>query len=58
MTKEFPAKNADLDVWVVIPSLAINDHKTMRAQSFDPGVNRKLVVIIDPKSKRGEYQFN
>jgi serine/threonine protein kinase len=58
VTKEFPAKNADLDVWVVIPSLAINDHKTLRAQSFDPGVNRKLVVSIDPKSKRVDYQFN
>ncbi|MGA8807293.1 MAG: protein kinase [Thermoanaerobaculia bacterium] len=58
VTKEFPAKNADLDVWVVIPSLAISDHKTMRAQNFEPGVNRKLVVNIDPKSKRVDYQFN
>lgn len=58
VTKEFPAKNADLDVWVVVPSLAINDHKTLRAQSFEPGVNRKLVVSIDPKSKRVDYQFN
>jgi serine/threonine protein kinase len=58
VTKEFPAKNADLDVWVVIPSLAISDHKTMRAQNFEPGVNRKLVVSIDPKSKRVDYQFN
>jgi serine/threonine protein kinase len=58
VTKEFPAKNADLEIWVVIPSLSISDHKTMRAQSFEPGVNRKLVVIIDPKSKRVDYQFN
>jgi serine/threonine protein kinase len=58
VTKEFPAKNADLEVWVVVPSLAIYDHHTMRAQSFEPGVNRKLVVSIDPKSKKVEYQFN
>jgi serine/threonine protein kinase len=58
VTKEFPAKNADLDIWVVIPSLGINDRKTMRAQSFDPGVNHKLVINIDPKSKRVDYQFN
>jgi serine/threonine protein kinase len=58
VTKEFPAKNADLDVWVVIPSLAISDHKTMRAQNFEPGVNRKLIVSIDPKSKKVEYQLN
>src|SRR3954453_8175244 len=58
VTKEFPAKNADLDVWVVIPSLSINDHKTMRGHAFDPVVNRKLIVSIDPKSRRVEYQFN
>ena len=58
VTKEFPAKNADLDFWVVIPSLAISDHHTLRAQNFEPGVNRKLVVSIDPKSKRVDYQFN
>jgi serine/threonine protein kinase len=58
VTKEFPAKNADLDVWVVIPSLSITDHKSLGAQNFEAGVNRKLVVSIDPKSKRVEYQFN
>jgi serine/threonine protein kinase len=58
VTKEFPAKSADLEVWVVVPSLDIKDHKTLRAQSFEPGVNHKLVVSIDPKSKKVEYQFN
>jgi len=58
VTKEFPAKNADLDVWVVVPSLSISDHKTMRAQNFEPGANRKLVVNIDPKTKKVDYQFN
>jgi serine/threonine protein kinase len=58
VTKEFPAKNADLDFWVVIPSLGMTEHRTLRAQSFEPGVNRKLVVSIDPKSKRVDYQFN
>jgi serine/threonine protein kinase len=58
VTKEFPAKNADLDFWVVIPSLGVNEHRTLRAQNFEPGVNRKLVVSFDPKSKRVDYQFN
>jgi serine/threonine protein kinase len=58
VTKEFPAKNADLDFWVVIPSLGMSEHRTLRAQTFEPGVNRKLVVSIDPKSKRVDYQFN
>jgi serine/threonine protein kinase len=58
VTKEFPAKNADLDFWVVVPSLGMSEHRTLRAQSFEAGVNRKLVVSIDPKSKRVDYQFN
>ena len=58
VTKEFPAKNADLDFWVVVPSLGVNEHHTLRAQNFEPGVNRKLIVTIDPKSKRVDYQFN
>jgi serine/threonine protein kinase len=58
VTKEFPAKNADLDFWVVIPSLGMSERRTLRAQSFEPGVNRKLVISIDPKSKRVDFQFN
>ncbi|MEA2329836.1 MAG: eukaryotic-like serine/threonine-protein kinase [Thermoanaerobaculia bacterium] len=58
VTKEFPAKNADLDFWVVIPSLGITERRTLRAQNFEPGVNRKLVISIDPKSKKVDYQFN
>ena len=58
MTKEFPAKNADLDFWVVIPSLGVNATRRCPRRSFEPGVNRKLVVSFDPKSKRVDYQFN
>jgi serine/threonine protein kinase len=58
VTKEFPAKSADLEFWVVIPSLSVNEHRKLPAQSFDPGVNRKLVVTFDPNSKRVDYQFN
>jgi serine/threonine protein kinase len=58
VTKQFSAKNADLDFWVVIPSLGVNEHRTLHGQSFEPGVNRKLVVSFDPKSKKVDYQFN
>jgi serine/threonine protein kinase len=58
VTKEFPAKNADLDFWVAIPSLSVNEHRKLTAQNFEPGVNRRLVVTFDPKSKKVDYQFN
>ncbi len=58
LTKEFPAKNADLEVWLVIPSLQVNDYHKLTAQKFEPGVNRRLVVTFDPKSRKVDYQLN
>jgi len=58
VTKEFPAKNADLDFWVSIPSLNVSEHRKLAAQKFEPGANRKLIVTFDPKSKKVDYQFN
>jgi len=58
VTKEFPAKNADLDFWVVIPSLSVSEHRKLTAQKFEPGANRKLIVTFDPKSKKVDFQFN
>ena len=58
VTREFPAKNADLDFWIVIPSLSVSEHRKLTAQKFEPGVGRKLIVTFDPKSKKVDYQFN
>ncbi len=58
VTKEFPAKNADLDFWVVIPSLNVSENHKLPAQKFEPGVSHKLVVSFDPKTKKVDYQFN
>jgi len=57
VTKEFPAKNADLVFWVVVPSLGVNFQQKLSAK-FEPGVNHKLVVSFDPKTKKVDYQFN
>jgi serine/threonine protein kinase len=58
VTKEFPAKNADLEFWLVIQSLGVSEHHVLRAQNFEPGSNHKLVVTFDPKTKRVDFQFN
>ncbi len=58
VTKEFPAKNANLEFWVVIQSLGVSEHKVLPAQNFEPGSNHKLVVSFDPKTKRVDFQFN
>jgi len=58
VTKEFPAKNADLEVWLMIPSLSVKEYHKLTAQKFEPGVNHRLVVTFDPKSKKVDFQFN
>jgi serine/threonine protein kinase len=56
VTKEFPAKNADLQVWVVVPSLSIQEHKTM-AQTFAPGSSQTITVTYDANGKRFDYRI-
>jgi predicted Ser/Thr protein kinase len=58
VTKEFSPRSADVDIWVVIPALNVNDHRTIAAQNFPAGVNRRLVVTFDPSTRRVDYQLN
>ncbi|HEY8133618.1 MAG TPA: protein kinase [Thermoanaerobaculia bacterium] len=57
VTKEITPKNADVDVWVIIPALNIQDHRTLKA-NFLPGVAHRLTVTFDPQSKTFNYQLN
>jgi serine/threonine protein kinase len=57
VTKQFPAKVADVEVWVVVPSQKIQEHTVMR-QAFSPGTQHKLLVAFDQASKRFTYQLN
>ena len=57
VTKQFPAKVADVEVWVVVPSQNIQEHAVLR-QAFSPGTQHKLLVSFDPASKRFNYQLN
>jgi len=57
VTREFPAANTDLEIWVVIPSLQVQEHHTIR-QNFPPGAAHKLLVVFNQQSKRFDYQFN
>jgi len=36
----------------------VSEHRTLRAQKFEPGVNYRLVVTFDPKTKRVDFQLN
>ena len=56
VTKQFPAKNADLQVWVVVPTLSIQEHHTM-SRTFPPGSSQTLTVSYDAKAKRFDYRI-
>ena len=57
VTKEITPKNADVDVWIIIPALNIQEHRTLKA-NFAPGVGHRLSVTFDPQSRAFNYQMN
>ncbi|HJT16163.1 MAG TPA: tetratricopeptide repeat protein, partial [Thermoanaerobaculia bacterium] len=57
-TKEIAPKNADVDIYVVIPSMSIQEHHTIPRVNFAPGSLHHLVVSFDPASKTFGYQLN
>ena len=57
VTHEFPAKNADVDIWVTVPAQNISEHKTLQFR-FQPGSAHRLVVRYDAASKNFSYELN
>ncbi|HYI08278.1 MAG TPA: serine/threonine-protein kinase [Thermoanaerobaculia bacterium] len=58
VTSEFPAKNADVQVWVTVPELKIDEHEELKAVRFEPGGSSRLVIRYDPASKKFSYELN
>jgi predicted Ser/Thr protein kinase len=58
VTKEFPAKNADVNIWVTVPALGIKEHHLMTAVRFEPGGQHRLIVHYDAASKKFSYELN
>jgi serine/threonine protein kinase len=57
-TKEFQAKNADVQIWVTVPTMQIQEHHTIPAVRFEPGGQHRLTVRYDAASKRFSYELN
>ena len=57
VTKEITPKNAEIEVWVVIPSLNIQEHHSLKANLL-PGTSHRLTVTFNPQSKAFNYQMN
>jgi serine/threonine protein kinase/outer membrane protein assembly factor BamD (BamD/ComL family) len=55
--KTIAPKNADVEVWVVISSLGIQEHRAFR-QNILPASNHRLNVSFNPQSRRFDYKLN
>ena len=58
VTTRLAPRNADVQVWIDIPSLSIREQHTLPRQNFPPGAARQLVVSFDQTSKQFNYQLN
>ena len=58
VTNQFPAKNADLEIWVDVPSQRIKEYHVMQRQNFQAGVNHRLTVSFNPGNRTFEYSLN
>ncbi len=58
VTHSFPSKNADLEVWVTVPTQKITEHHRIAAFRFEPGATHRLVVRYDRASKKFSYELN
>jgi tetratricopeptide (TPR) repeat protein len=55
--REFPAKNADVQVWITVPSLKIQEHHSMTGR-FAPGSSHRLIVHYNATAKTFSYELN
>jgi len=58
VTRDFPAKNADVAVYVTVPSLQIKEQHVIARQNFQPGVGHRLIVSYDAANKTFAYSLN
>ncbi|MDP9193842.1 MAG: protein kinase [Acidobacteriota bacterium] len=58
VTNQFPAKNADLKIWVTVPAQNIQEVHTLPAVRFQAGGQHRLVVRYDAAAKKFSYELN
>lgn len=57
VSSAIPPKNADVEIWVVVPSQQVNEHRVLRG-NFAPGTVHRLTVAADARTKQFSYQLN
>jgi hypothetical protein len=58
MTTPVTPKNADLEIFINVPSMSLHEHRVFLRQLFPPGSTHQLVVSFDKASGKFAYKFN
>ncbi|HEV7766354.1 MAG TPA: protein kinase [Thermoanaerobaculia bacterium] len=58
VTNQFPAKNADLNISVSVPTLKIQEQHVIPAVRFEAGEHHRLTVRYDAATKKFTYEIH
>jgi len=58
VSREFPAKNADVQIWITVPQLKIQEHHNIPGVRFEAGESHRLIVHYNATAKTFSYELN
>ncbi|HUR79343.1 MAG TPA: protein kinase [Thermoanaerobaculia bacterium] len=58
VTRELPAKSADVTIWITVSPIGINEQHTIPGVRLESGRSYRLVVHFNPGTKRFTYELN
>lgn len=56
-SRQVSSTSTEIEVWVVVPSLGIQERRVLR-QTFQPNSSHRLVVTLNPSTRRVEFQIS
>ena len=58
VTHQFPAKNADVQIWVTVPAQNIQEHHVHAGRALRGRRQHRLIVRYDAAAKKFSYELN
>ena len=49
--------DTEIDIWIVVPSMNFNNHRTV-SHRFQPGASNRLVIVFDAKGRKVDVSIN
>lgn len=56
-SRQVSSASTEIEVWVVVPSLGIQERRVLR-QTFQPNGSHRLVVTLNPSTRRVDFQIS